>query len=152
MIEPVRFVDGPPMLLAGIRREHTYEAAAVTMREQWDEFNAREPLPGEVGTGLYGVMCVNRERDFEYMSGVQVNSLEVLPAGTGKMRVPAARYAVFAHDGNVETVAESWSAIVSGWLPGSGFQPANSPDFERYDERFDKVTGDGGFEIWMPIE
>jgi AraC family transcriptional regulator len=36
-------------------------------------------------------------------------------------------------------------------LPSSGFKAADAPSFERYDETFDPVTGDGGFEIWVPI-
>ena len=25
------------------------------------------------------------------------------------------------------------------------------PNFERYDESFDPLTGNGGFEIWVPV-
>jgi len=27
----------------------------------------------------------------------------------------------------------------------------DAPNFERYDERFDPLTGNGGFEIWVPV-
>jgi len=29
---------------------------------------------------------------------------------------------------------------------------ADAPTFERYDETFDPLTGNGGFEIWVPIK
>jgi AraC family transcriptional regulator len=29
--------------------------------------------------------------------------------------------------------------------------PVRAAEFERYDERFDPATGQGGFEIWIPL-
>jgi AraC family transcriptional regulator len=29
---------------------------------------------------------------------------------------------------------------------------ADAPNFERYDETFDPATGNGGFEIWVPVK
>ena len=28
---------------------------------------------------------------------------------------------------------------------------ADAPSFERYDEKFDPSTGNGGLEIWVPV-
>jgi AraC family transcriptional regulator len=42
--------------------------------------------------------------------------------------------------------------IYGEWLPTSGYKAANSPAFERYDQRFDSETSSGPFEIWLPIE
>lgn len=68
------------------------------------------------------------------------------------MRVPAARYAVFLHEGNVATIQETWQQILSSWLPKSGMQSNETPDFEVYDERFDGATGEGGVEIWLGVK
>ena len=68
------------------------------------------------------------------------------------MRVPAVRYAVFLHEGNVATIQATWRQIFSTWLPNSGVRSANTPDFELYDERFDGATGDGGVEIWLGVQ
>jgi AraC family transcriptional regulator len=65
--------------------------------------------------------------------------------------VPAARYAVFLHEGNVATIQRTWQEILSVWLPASGMQSNNTPDFELYDDRFDAKTGDGGVEIWLAV-
>jgi AraC family transcriptional regulator len=27
----------------------------------------------------------------------------------------------------------------------------DAPNFERYDEKFDPATGNGGLEIWVPV-
>lgn len=37
-------------------------------------------------------------------------------------------------------------------LPASGLKAADAPDFERYDETVDPLTGNGGFEIWIPVK
>jgi AraC family transcriptional regulator len=68
------------------------------------------------------------------------------------MRVPAVRYAVFLHEGNVATIRSTWREIFSSWLPSSGMRSANTPDFERYDERFNGETGEGSVELWLGVQ
>jgi AraC family transcriptional regulator len=154
MIEPSRYADGPAMLLAGLRRQHTFATVATTITAQWDDFRQLGPLPGQRGTTTYGVVCASApERQwFEYMSGIEVDSFDALPPGMGRMRVPAQHYAVFVHESHVDALRATWEAIWSNWLPRSGRQPADTPDFERYGERFDPETRTGEIEIWFPIE
>jgi predicted transcriptional regulator YdeE len=40
---------------------------------------------------------------------------------------------------------------VNSWPPQSGYQAADAPGLERYDEKFNPETGLGGFEIWIPV-
>ncbi len=149
----LRLENGRPMLLAGIRRHHAYASAGETITAQWREFEELARIEDQAGSVAYGVMCGGNPdtQQFEYMCAVEVSSFDKLPASLGRMRVPAAYYAVFEHGGNVATVQETWNAIWKTWLPESGFVPANSPDFERYDEHFDSATGEGGLEIFFPI-
>ena len=141
------------MLLAGLRRHHTFDGAAATIPAQWSELAALLPLPGQQGATTYGVVCgsVPAERTFEYMCGVEVAAFDAVPRELGRMRVPGQRYAVFTHRGHVAGLRATWDAIWHDWLPRSGHQPANTPDFERYDERFDARTGRGEIEISFPI-
>ena len=38
-------------------------------------------------------------------------------------------------------------------LPSGGpALPADAPNFERYDDKFDPSTGNGGLEIWVPVQ
>ena len=76
------------------------------------------------------------------MVGVEVKSFDAVPKELGRMRVPAARYAVFLHEGNVATIQETWKQILSSWLPKSGMESNETPDFEVYDERFDGASGE----------
>lgn len=139
------------MLLAGLRRWHSFQLAGKDIPGQWEEFNALRPLPGEIGKASYGAVCASRENQFEYMCAVEVTSFDGLPDNIGRMRVPEQRYAVFVHSGHISSIRDTWDAIWSQWLPNSGCQPANTPDFELYDDRYDIQSGNGIVEIWFPV-
>jgi AraC family transcriptional regulator len=152
-IEPDRIVDGPAMLLAGLRRVHSFATAAESLAEQWRAFRELGTLPGQQGTAAYGVMCGAdpQAQTFEYMTGAEVASFDGLSGEYGRMRVPAQRYAVFTHRGPTSTLHTTWDAVWNDWIPRSGHQPAHTPEFERYDERFDPRTGTGVIEVWASI-
>lgn len=140
------------MLFAGLRQHHTFAGGAETIPAQWQAFTRLGRLPGQRGTVAYGVICSGdpATETFEYMTAVEVDEFD--DAHPGRMRVPPQRYAVFEHAGHVSTVWQTWKAIWHEWLPRSGHKGANAPDFEVYGERFDPRTGEGGIEIWFPIQ
>jgi AraC family transcriptional regulator len=154
-VEPVRFEDGAPMLMAGLRRVHAEAAAAHGIPMQWLEFNARRPVPGAVEPAVgYGIICGYdaARREMEYMCAQRVASFEDLGAEWQRLRTPPARYAVFEHRGHASTLRQTWAGIHGDWLPRSGLRARQVPDFERYDARFDRATGAGLVEIWFPVE
>jgi AraC family transcriptional regulator len=153
-IQPQRYEQGRPMLLGGIRRKHTFAGMRNDIPRQWDDFMKLGKLPGQVGATAYGAICGGdpKAQTMEYMCAVEVESFDALPKELGRMRVPAARYAVFLHEGNVEAIQDTWRQIFSIWLPSSGMQSNETPDFEVYDERFDGATGEGGVEIWLGVK
>ena len=152
-LQPLRYEDGRPMLFAGIRRKHSFASMGQDMPRQWEEFEKLGKLPGQVGTTAYGAICGGdpKTQTMEYMCAVEVKSFDEVPKELGRMRVPAVRYAVFRHDGNVATIQTTWKRIFD-WLPTSGMESAHTPDFEVYDERFDGSTGEGGVEIWLGVK
>ncbi len=152
-LEPLRYEQGRPMLFAGIRRKHSFASMGKDLPRQWHDFLELGELPGQVGKTAYGAICGGdpKTQTMEYMCAVEVESFDALPKDLGRMRVPAVRYAVFLHEGNVATIQETWKQIFS-WLPSSGMQSAHTPDFEVYDERFDGATGEGGVEIWLGVK
>ena len=50
------------------------------------------------------------------------------------------------------TCQSTLESVNSSWLPSSGMRSANTPDFERYDERFNGATGEGGVELWLGVQ
>lgn len=152
--EPVRFADGPAMLMAGLRRTHSFADVPTAIPAQWNEFMAIAAQLGDVSKGTYGVICGADPKAewMEYMPAVEVSSFDGLADEIGRVRVPAAHYAVFEHRGSIATIGVTWQAIFNDWLPASGRTPANSPDFEYYGDEYDPVAESGLVEIWLPIE
>jgi AraC family transcriptional regulator len=149
-VSPERFEDGNSMLLGGLRRRHGLTATETSIAEQWRQFMARAEIPGRVGSNLYGVMCGGDSTGFEYMCGVEVESFAGLAEGTGRMRVPAQRYAVFTHPGSAATLRFTWQRIF-GWLASSSYASAHKPDFEVYGPGTDPLTAADGIEVWVGV-
>lgn len=147
-----RFESAPALLLAGLRRIHTFDAAPREIPAQWQEFAPLLPLPDQIGTRTFGATCAAWPDDqrFEYMCAAEVDSFDTLPVGMGRMLVPAAHYAVFTHEGPISSIRDTWDAVFA-WFTASGQIPANTPDFELYDQVHDRETKPGIVEIWFPI-
>ncbi|AKC68913.1 GyrI-like domain-containing protein [Pandoraea oxalativorans] len=56
------------------------------------------------------------------------------------------------HKAHISTIHKTVHTIWHQWLPQSGLQAADAPDFERYSADFDPVTGAGTLEIWIPVQ
>ena len=150
MISIPTYRDLPAFRLAGIRRFHALDAAPKTIPDQWHDLHASS-LPGlKEATSTYGATAQldMPSKRLEYLAGYEVADFEDIPA-EGRMIVPAAHYAVFPL-ATVSEIPAFWQSFFQTWLPASGKKVANSPDFERYDERFNPVTR-GPFEIWVPV-
>jgi AraC family transcriptional regulator len=91
-------------------------------------------------------MCSHDPGGIEFMCGVEVDSFAGLPADLGRMSIPAQHYAVFRHPGPAATLLMTWERSMREWLPHSGYQSAQTPDFEVHDhEHPDSV------EIWIAV-
>ena len=71
----------------------------------------------------------------------------------GKTTIPAGKYAVAHFELSPDRYQDAWNAVFSGWLPESGYQPADGPSYERYtgdmnDMSKEKVTVD----ICVPVK
>ena len=150
---PNRFETLPEMKLAGVREAFAFEASIAHIPEMWKRFTPQWPLPGQNGTVAYGAMCgVHDEgRTLEYIAAVEVASFDDLPTDLGRMIVPAARYAVFRHEGDAWTLPDTWARAINDWLPLSNFDDRETPAFERFAADFDHRHGTGLVEIFLPV-
>ncbi|MEZ6126456.1 MAG: GyrI-like domain-containing protein [Planctomycetaceae bacterium] len=98
-------------------------------------------------------MCFNfdDEGQFDYLSGVAVDSQAKTPTGLERQTVPAQKYAVFHHAGHISEIRSVIAAIWSVGLPESGHEPVQGAMLEKYGPEFDGRTGRGGFEILIPV-
>ena len=151
-LQAPRFETGKPLLVAGVGDRFSHENGAG-IPGLWRRFHQSiADVPGRVGQVAYGVCCNGDDAgNFDYIAGVEVSDFSDLPREFSRVRIPQQKYAVFTHREHVATIRRTIDAIWNHWLPASGFKMADAPTFERYDDKFDPVTGNGGFEIWVPI-
>jgi AraC family transcriptional regulator len=152
-LKPPRFENGKPLLIAGIGERYDGESSKA-IPALWQRFAPHfGNLPGQIDKVAHGVCCNgDDEGNFDYIAGVEVGDFSELPAGLRTVRIPAQRYAVFSHSEHISTIRRTVNTIWSKWLPESGHQVADAPNFERYGPEFDSRTGEGGLEIWVPIK
>jgi AraC family transcriptional regulator len=152
-LQPPRFATGKPLLVAGVGERYTCESGAA-IPAQWQRFHQSvENIPGRVGKVAYGVCCNGDDAgNFDYIAGVEVSDFSDLPREFSRVRIPEQRYAVFSHHDHISTIRRTVNTIWNQWLPASGLKAADAPNFERYDENFDPLTGNGGLEIWIPVK
>ena len=151
--EPPRFETCKSLLIAGLGERYSCESSKA-IPSQWQRFNPHfGNIPHQVGRMAYGVCC-NGDDDgnFDYICGVEVSSFSDLPPNFARVRVPEQRYAVFRHHDHISTIRRTFATIWNKWLPESGHIVADAPEFERYGEDFDPVSGMGGVEIWIPMK
>jgi AraC family transcriptional regulator len=152
-LQPPRFETGKALLVAGISERCTYENEGAGIPNLWQRYHLKvAEIPDRVGKVSYGVCCNGDDSgNFDYIAGVEVSDFSDLPREFGRVRIPAARYAVFSHSEHISTIRRTVNTIWNQWLPASGLKVADAPNFERYDEKFDPSTGNGGLEIWIPV-
>ncbi|KAF1036398.1 MAG: Right origin-binding protein [Burkholderia lata] len=152
-VTPSRFEDSGKRLIAGMSDRYTFETNEG-IPALWQAFIPYiGTIPGQVDYVTYGVCC-NPDADgsFEYIAGVEVTSRDRLTAPLRCVELEPQRYAVFEHKGHISTLHQTIYSIWNGWLPTSGFNAVDAPEFERYSADYDPVTGAGVLEIWLPVE
>ncbi len=152
-LEPPRFEDGKPLIIVGLTERYTCESSKA-IPAQWQRFAPHiGNVPGQVGDVAYGVRCNSDEAgNFDYICGVEVSDFDDVPPELARLRIAPQRYAVFRHRDHISSIRRTMHTIWSRWLPESGHEVADAPDFERYGEEFDPKTGNGGLEVWIPLK
>jgi AraC family transcriptional regulator len=151
MLAP-RFSDRNAFKVAGFSRRFSMQNTAE-IPGMWQNFGQHiGAIAGEVPGVAYGI-CYNADGDsFDYLCGVEVLSSSDLPHGFSVLEVPSNHYAIFHHSGHITDIHAIMKAIFSDWLPTSGHQAVAAPVFERYGQEFNPRTGEGGFDIYVPLK
>jgi AraC family transcriptional regulator len=149
-----RFETSKPLLVAGLAERITHDNQGAGIPNQWQRFHQKVgDIPDRVGPVAYGVCCNGDDSEnFDYIAGVEVSDFSDLPREFSTVRIPEQRYAVFTHRDHISSIRRTVNTIWNHWLPASGLKAADAPSFERYDENFDPLTGNGGLEIWVPVK
>jgi AraC family transcriptional regulator len=151
-IERPRFENGKTLLIVGLSDQQSSDGCQG-IPSQWQRFTPNiNHIPGQIGNTCYGV-CANFDHTgiFEYIAGVEVATFAATFDGLSSLRIPGRNYAVFSQCGHISTIHGVVHNIWAKWIPELGLEVAEAPDFERYGDEFDPITGMGGFEIWIPL-
>jgi AraC family transcriptional regulator len=148
-----RFETGHFMLIAGLGGRFSVDATEG-IPKLWDRFIPHiGKVPGQKGDLTYGVCCnPDGKGGFEYVAGVEISKLDDLPESYRWVEIQPQQYAVFTHQGGLDSLAQTFAYIWKSWLPASGREAADAPEFERYSADFDPQTGGGVLEIWVPLK
>ena len=152
-LETPRTLDGKAMLIAGIGARYNCETSKA-IPSQWQRFGPYiGHISGQVGDVCYGVCCnSDDENNFDYIAGVEVTDFSDLPEEFSRVRIPARKYLIFPHRDHISTIRSTVMTVWGKYLPESGHEVADAPNFERYGPEFDPRTGNGGLEVWIPIK
>jgi AraC family transcriptional regulator len=152
-LTPPRIEQRGPLLIAGLGGWYSHQTSK-NIPALWPRFQpylGEAPGQGPARGAAFGV-CYNVDDDgFDYLAGVEVSGFAELPSEFARLRIPAQRYAIFAHREHISTIRSVCMTIWTKWLPESAYEAADAPFLERYGEEFDGRTGMGGYQIWMPL-
>jgi AraC family transcriptional regulator len=148
-----RLVTQDALLIFGLSQRCPC-AGNPAIPSQWNSFLPYlGQIDGQIPNAAYGVIYNSGDSgSYDYLCGVRVRAFPAHPREFTRMRIPPQTYAVFEHRDHVSTVASTWKAIWEHRLADAGCQAVDGPAFERYDEQFDRRTGLGGVEIWVPVK
>ena len=145
------FVQKPKRNFVGLDRAMTFDDIP-TIPAQWAEFNAADPaIENALGKGAYGIVHGFEGDSWRYACAYEVSKLGAIPEGYTDIKTPAAHFAMFKSAENIRRIGEVISAV-TGWIDTSDYQSADGPMLEYYGPSYVPDTGEGGFEIWMPVE
>jgi AraC family transcriptional regulator len=143
----------PKRIIAGLSRRYSMETR-TEIPAQWGQYNMEDiTLPHSVPDCWYGVVYnFGQDSSFDYMSGMEVTKAGDLPNNRTSFTVPAGRFARFVSKAHISTMGQAWTEIYEDWLSQPEYKPRPGPSVEFYPLEFDGMTGDGGFELWVPVE
>ena len=120
------------------------------MWEELSDQQAGEILAASNGQieGLIGA-SFNNGQAIDYYIAATVG--ENPPANLAVLQVPATTWGVFECVGPLpESMVKTWRRIFAEWFPTSGYECAELPTLEIYDES-DNTAADYKCEFWVPL-
>ena len=127
--------------------------------ELWSSFMPhRKEIQNVIASDLYNIQINPSNFDFKpntpflKWAAVAVSNIDFVPEGMGTLEIPEGMYAVFNYKGDQSNVAAFFNAIYTQWLPASGYQLGNHPQFEILGEKYKNNDPNSEEEIWIPIK
>ena len=156
ILAPPVIEDRPAMRLAGMNQHYSFKNMD-TIPQQWERFG---PYIPEIEKGTPGPVfgVTGRMEDgvdgFDYFCAAEIPDGAAPLPGLTELRLPAARYARFRHEGHISTIRDTCGAVYETGLPALGKEPdpTRFSFIEYYGPDFEPSTGLGTVEIWVALK
>ncbi len=89
---------------------------------------------------------------FDYLCGQEVTTLAALSGGFEGVTTSAGKYARFATTAHISRMQAGWEEIYGDWLKRPAYPWRPGAAIEFYPPEFNGITGEGGWEIWLPVK
>jgi predicted transcriptional regulator YdeE/DNA-binding transcriptional MerR regulator len=149
-MEP-RIVTKPAFTVVGVKYRGKNENNEIA--QMWSEFIPRiREIEHKADPDVSYGICRPADADgvFEYVAGFEVKRVGDTPEGMVSWQVPEQRYAVFTC--TLPTIGEAYQHAFQTWLPQSGYERGDGPDFELYPRDFDPDTEGSELAIYIPLK
>lgn len=127
--------------------------------ELWGNFMPRRnEIQNTIGTELFNIQInpdnfdFNPNTRFVKWASVAVLSFDFIPEGMETLEIEEGLYAVFNYKGAHSDAAVFFNTIYSEWLPNSGYELENRPQFEILGKNYKSNGPDSEEEIWIPVK
>jgi len=150
-IAPPRLVTLPALRLFGLN-QRCHNNAGIPA--QWNRFLPHfGHVQGQIGSVAYGVVHnIDENNHFDYLCAVEVPAFPTHAGEFTGLEIPPHQYAVFEHRDHISAIHHTWTQIWEHALRAAGCKASDAPFFERYGEGFDSRTGQGGVDLYIPID
>jgi AraC family transcriptional regulator len=147
-MEP-QIIDRAGMTVVGMKHRGRNEHNEIP--HLWEQFAPRMAEVSSISPAAYGLMYNYDPAtgEYDYLAGVQVDSSAVVPEGMASWEVPAGTYAVFPC--TLNTIRQTFDHIYNTWLPNSGYERTDAPEFEYYGADYDPNDDDSPMYVYIPV-
>lgn len=148
-------VTRPEMKTVGVAKRYTEND--LELKVLWSAFKPyANTIPNRIGNDAFGIYEEYTETDdgvgFTYICSVGVLNFDDVPEGMIARTIAPQKYARFEHKGSVAFLEETLKYIWGSWLPKSGYEYVDRPDFELYSEGFNDADPENILQIYIPIK
>lgn len=153
-----------PLTMAYVRHHGGYEEEGIHRAyEKLYKWAAPRGLFGP-GTKVLGISLDNPDvtpaEKCRYEAGLTVPPGTEPQGEVGVREIPGGRHAVIRYQGGEKGISGFYDAVYGGWLPGSGFQPADRHSYEIHHQAAEAAGPDGKcqtdhlhfFDLCLPVE
>jgi AraC family transcriptional regulator len=130
------------------------KAGGNEIKDLWGAFNSRmHEIKYAVGNKTaYGVSTEfdYETKEFDYIACIAAEMVDEVPEGMVSLDIPQGTFAVFTT--TLPTMIEDYENAYNVWLPNSGYERQEIPDYEEYGPEFDPMDPNSEFLFHVPLK